>query len=243
MPFLVLALSAATLTGCGEATLYPVEIETELVDEAGQALRELGFETCSAAVFEEAGLVEGRCDSATSDEQGLGLTSDFYTDTDTLTDIQLTANIAGTELQGEVLSVLVGDSEPDVLPIERRVQVQSRFVVPDALVPVYVTRLDVFGQVNGGRDGGIPNQSGTLTVEVSLDGGETVLTSASGPVSTDGSAAYTAQIDLSSHFWFQVSDETLTTRIEIDGYQGEGFLQINSVEGDDPRTVDAFLDF
>lgn len=243
MPVLVLALSAATLIGCGEATLYPVEIETELVDEAGQTLREVVFETCSAAVFEEAGLVEGRCGTATSDDNGLGLTSDFYTDTDTLTDIQLTANIAGTELQGEVLSVLVGDSEPEVLPIERRVQVQSRFVVPDALVPQRVTHFAFFGSVNGGREEGIPEQTGTLFLDVSVDGGQTVLFTTSGPLSTDASALYTAEVDLVSTFWFAVNDETVTARVEIDGYAGEGFLQINSVEGDEPRTVNAFLDF
>lgn len=233
---------ATVLAGCGTLNLYTVDVALDLTDELDVPVREQPFDLCAEAVFDDGEVVSLGCDREVTSFEGRAEGRFSITDGRGLDDVLVTASIEGTSLEGGASEVRQG---PVQLPegfVD--VDVDAAFVAPRAVLPEQVTRFRLSGSVFGEREGGIPSESGTVFVDISLDGGDTVRFAGSAPATTDASGVYSADIDVVSNFFFAISKETVTTRIDIDGYQGDGVdLVVLEIDGRDPRVVNAFSSF
>mgnify|MGYP004162038277 CR=1 FL=1 len=116
------------------------------------------------------------------------------------------------------------------------------FAIDRAILPTQVTRFHLVGSVSGGREEGIPNATGTLDIDVDLPDNLGTF-HGSGPITTDGSAVYSVEVDVVSNYAFPLYEDAITATIDIDGFVGEGFLQDMTVESGDPRVVSGFGSF
>lgn len=226
LPALVLGVSA-----CGEYTLYDATIQTLLVDEAGEPIRERTYTLCPEFVFEDGEVEADSCGDGFTDRRGVGHVGAWLQTLGTVTEMRATVEVEGVQAEGGVTSfeTLPGDPALDV-------QVGSEFSVPREILPTMVTRFDLTGIVTGGREEHIPNATGTLYIDVELPDGQGSF-HGSAPLTTDEVAIYSTQVELVSNYRFPLLLDAITATVDIDGFRGPGNLESLRSDGDDPRIV------
>ena len=236
VPFAVLAALAA-LPGCGEYTLYDVTIDTLLVDQQGEPVRERRYTLCPEFVYDNGDVEVPGCEEGFTDRAGMGSVGVIFQNLKEVTEARATLQVEGTDADGGVTSMSSAPADPGL-----DVTVISEFAIDRAILPTQVTRFHLVGSVSGGREEGIPNATGTLDIDVDLPDNLGTF-HGSGPITTDGSAVYSVEVDVVSNYAFPLYEDAITATIDIDGFVGEGFLQDMTVESGDPRAVSGFGSF
>lgn len=232
-----LAALLGASTGCIEYTLYDVTIETLLVDEAGEPVRERAYLLCPEFVFANGDVHVEACEDGFTDRHGIGFVDVMFQDLKTVTEVRATVEVEDTAAPGGVTSFETTPGDPAL-----GVHVESTFSIPRAVLPPQVTRFSLVGIVTGGRDAHITDATGTLFIDIELPDGLGTF-HGSAPVTTDDAAIYSAEVDVVSHYRFPLITDTIHATIDIDGFRGPGFLERLRVEGDEPRLVSGWGTF
>ena len=200
-------------------------------------MRERRYTLCPEFVYDNGDVEVPGCEEGFTDRAGMGSVGVIFQNLKEVTEARATLQVEGTDADGGVTSMSSAPADPGL-----DVTVISEFAIDRAILPTQVTRFHLVGSVSGGREEGIPNATGTLDIDVDLPDNLGTF-HGSGPITTDGSAVYSVEVDVVSNYAFPLYEDAITATIDIDGFVGEGFLQDMTVESGDPRVVSGFGSF
>lgn len=228
------------LAGCADATLYDVSFVAQVDDPGGQPIERLSAALCMQLGFEDGETSDEGCDSGVTDADGVLTASAIEDSFATLSEATADLEVNGIRLEGELGE---RSSAPDPqLDVGELVTVPVRFTVPDEVLPVIPHTYTVYGTVL--REGlPVADKTGTLTVDLSFDGGATVGLTGSAPVTTDDRGNYRVDVEINHYFAIQAGDAGITTSIDIDGYRSEGDLLDVERTDNDPVTYEVWSMF